>query len=246
MDLIQKGVDLMARLNAANNAHSLLVNAITEFDTSLEVLDGSIFPVPPFLITIEDEIIEVGAKSENVFSDLLRGQEGTTAVAHSDGVTIENRMTAGMYDGLVGQEAFASHLAEKASQNALGHIKIGEAGSIDANGVYTPGGFTLIQATRDISLTGNQVITGVGFSPRAVVMQALVGNTTSYAFGFATPAIARSAYQYNGIWGNPGTFLLDLVLGVSLESYVSSYSFNSDGITLTWTKVGSLNIFPII
>jgi len=94
----------LSRLNAANNAQTLLVGAITDTDTVMTVLDGSIFPEPPFLVTVEDEIIEVRAKTGNVFGSLLRGQEGTVAVAHADGVEVQNRMTVGMYDSLALQE----------------------------------------------------------------------------------------------------------------------------------------------
>ena len=90
----------MSRLNAANNAQSLLDGGISDTDVSMTVLDGSIFPEPPFLVTVEDEIIEVRAKTGNVFGSLLRGQEGTVAVAHADGVEVQNRMTVGMYDSL--------------------------------------------------------------------------------------------------------------------------------------------------
>ncbi len=94
----------MSRLNAANNAQSLLDGAISNADVTMTVLDGSIFPEPPFLVTVEDEIIEVRAKTGNVFGSLLRGQEGTVAVAHADGVEVQNRMTVGMYDSLALQE----------------------------------------------------------------------------------------------------------------------------------------------
>jgi len=99
----------MAKLNAGNNSQTLLDGAITDTDTSMTVLDGSIFPDTPFAVTIEDEIIYVVAKSGNIFSSLLRGQEGTTAAAHATGVSVENRMTAGMYNALATQEEVDEH-----------------------------------------------------------------------------------------------------------------------------------------
>ncbi len=139
----------MSRLNAANNAQSLLDGGISDTDVSMTVLDGSVFPEPPFLVTIEDEIIEVGAKSGNVFSSLLRGREGTVAVAHASGIEVQNRMTVGMYDSLALQEDvtdlagtgrtietvkgnaddLAAHLADTAQKH------ITESGS-NANGNY--------------------------------------------------------------------------------------------------------------
>lgn len=88
--------------NAANNASSQLAQAISAADTSLTVLDGSSFPEPPFVVSIEDEIIEVGAKSGNTFSGLVRGHEGTIAAAHPSGAMVENRFTAGTYTQIVG------------------------------------------------------------------------------------------------------------------------------------------------
>ena len=108
----------MSRLNAANNAQSLLDGGISDTDVSMTVLDGSVFPEPPFLITIEDEIIEVGAKSGNVFSSMLRGREGTVAVAHAGGVEVQNRMTSGMYDSLALGEDITAITQELAAHKA--------------------------------------------------------------------------------------------------------------------------------
>jgi len=108
----------LSRLNAANNAQTLLVGAITDTDTVMTVLDGSIFPEPPFLVTVEDEIIEVGARSGNVFSSLLRGQEGTAAASHAAESLVENRMTAGMYSNLVSQDEIGDDLVTQTEFNA--------------------------------------------------------------------------------------------------------------------------------
>lgn len=90
----------MPRLNAANNAETTLASAISSSSTSLTVASGAAFPAAPFLISIDDEIIEVGAKNGNTFSDLLRGREGTTAASHNQAAKVENRFTAGMHDDL--------------------------------------------------------------------------------------------------------------------------------------------------
>lgn len=100
----------MTRLNAANNAVSKLASGINSAATILTVEDGSLFPEPPFLITIEDEIIQVGDKNGNAFSDLLRGAEGTTPAAHNAGVNVDNRFTAGTYDALATTEDLSTHI----------------------------------------------------------------------------------------------------------------------------------------
>lgn len=103
----------MPRLNAANRAQSKLVSGINSSATIMTVDDASSFPDAPFLVTIENEIIEVGAinRGTNVLSTLLRGREGTTAADHDEDAVVRNEYTAGTYgelttkayvDGLVG------------------------------------------------------------------------------------------------------------------------------------------------
>lgn len=90
----------MPRLNYKNNSFSTLSSTITNSATSFNVANGADLPDVPFRATILSEvgnnaieIIEVRAKSGNTLSSILRGQEGTTAVAHNAGVRIENRFT---------------------------------------------------------------------------------------------------------------------------------------------------------
>ena len=87
----------MAILQVKNNARSNLAAGIGASDTSLTVTtgDGAKFPSnTPFRISIDNEIIEVGAVSSDTFSSLTRGVEGTTAAAHSAGAIVELRITA--------------------------------------------------------------------------------------------------------------------------------------------------------
>jgi hypothetical protein len=87
----------MPILQVKNNSRSTLASGISASDTSLTVAtgDGSKFPsTTPFRITIDNEIIEVGAVSGDTFSSLTRGVEGTTAAAHSAGAIVELRITA--------------------------------------------------------------------------------------------------------------------------------------------------------
>lgn len=91
----------MTRLNAANNAQTKLTAAIAAGDTSFYVNDGTVLPAAPFVITVENEVMLVGAKAGNLCSSVTRGYEGTTAAAHDAETTVENRWTAGMYNELV-------------------------------------------------------------------------------------------------------------------------------------------------
>lgn len=90
----------MPRLKAANNAKTTLSQDINATATSFNVADGTLFPDAPFLASVDDEIMEIGAKSVNTFSSVLRGQEGTTAASHLSGANVENRFTAGAYEEL--------------------------------------------------------------------------------------------------------------------------------------------------
>lgn len=100
----------MARLQSANNAEATLINGIAPSDTSFQVSDASVFPTPPFRITVNAEIMEVTAKNNgtNTFTSVLRGQEGTTAANHSSGASVQNRFTAGTHEELVSQDELTS------------------------------------------------------------------------------------------------------------------------------------------
>jgi hypothetical protein len=89
-------------LQIKNFAKSTLAAGISSTDTSLTVAtgEGAKFPDPPFRIIIDNEIIEVGAKSGDTFSSLIRGVEGTTAAAHAAGASVELRIFASILQEL--------------------------------------------------------------------------------------------------------------------------------------------------
>ena len=91
------------RLQYANNSYAILNGALNDSATSFNVVDASLLPSPPFLLTLLDsdsrhgnpvEIIEVGAVAGTTLSSVLRGQEGTSPASHSSGIRMENRLTA--------------------------------------------------------------------------------------------------------------------------------------------------------
>ena len=102
----------MPRLKSANFAVTELASGITNAATSFQVVDASLFPNEgPFIVLVHDstpgfagvrEIMEVGSinKGTNTFSDVLRGREGTSAVAHSAGARAECVWTAGTHGEL--------------------------------------------------------------------------------------------------------------------------------------------------
>ena len=171
----------MSRLNAANNAQSLLDGAISNADVTMTVLDGSIFPEPPFLVTVEDEIIEVGARSGNVFSSLLRGQEGTAAASHAAESLVENRMTVGMYDSLALQE----DVTDLAGTGRTIETVKGNADDLAAHLAETV--TYVASASRDISIAGTQTISGLPFTPKGIECMAYIPGTITKCQGYWAP-----------------------------------------------------------
>ena len=94
------------RLNYSNRGATTLVGGISESDLTLTVADATVFPDVPFLITIDTEIIKVGYKNEDTgaLGDLVRAQEGTSALSHTDGAVVENRITQGTLNQLATSE----------------------------------------------------------------------------------------------------------------------------------------------
>lgn len=102
----------MPRLKSANFAVTELQVSITAAATSFTVANASAFPdIGAFRILVHDksfgftgvrEIMEVGVidKATHTLSAVLRGQEGTGAVAHSAGARVECVWTAGTHQEL--------------------------------------------------------------------------------------------------------------------------------------------------
>lgn len=116
----------MARLNASNNAETILTNPVSESDTTITVDDASVFPDAPFLISVNDEIIKVTEINNNTLT-VERAQENTVATNHdvvdvqNNPTTVKNCFTAGMYYGLSTkkkvedlEQDFMSHKADDA------------------------------------------------------------------------------------------------------------------------------------
>lgn len=116
----------MPRLKSANFAVTELASGITNAATSFQVVDASLFPNEgPFIVLVHDstpgfagvrEIMEVGGidKGTNTFSNVLRGREGTSAVAHSAGARAECVWTAGTHGELADKVDLDAHLNEAA------------------------------------------------------------------------------------------------------------------------------------
>jgi hypothetical protein len=87
---------------SAPNREQLENNPVTELDggidgsqTTLDVVDGSVFPATGnFHIRIEDEILLCTSRSTNTLT-VTRGVEGSSGAAHGDAVSVAQKVTTG-------------------------------------------------------------------------------------------------------------------------------------------------------
>lgn len=108
----------------SNNAKTTLASAIGTSDTTIQVSDGSRFPNPAagqyFLATLEAagifEIVIVGGRSGNTFTNVIRAQDGFVASSFPAGARIDNRTTKGTLESFA---RLQDRLAELASVDSL-------------------------------------------------------------------------------------------------------------------------------
>lgn len=131
----------MPRLNSANFAVTNLTSPINSSVNVFEVDDASAFPdTGPFMILVHDrtpgfagvrEIMEVTTidKELNIFFNVIRGREGTTAVAHSAGARVECVWTAGTHQELECQSN-KGQPGGYASLDASGNVPENQLGNV--------------------------------------------------------------------------------------------------------------------
>lgn len=99
----------MVRIFSPNNAESTLAGAITTGSTSFSVAAGHgvRFGTAPFVVTIDSEIIYVGTRTTDAFSNLVRAYEAVAGVqtpaAHSAGAAVKANPTGGQLTNLYNQ-----------------------------------------------------------------------------------------------------------------------------------------------
>lgn len=77
------------RRNYSNTAVATTLSAaILAGDASLSVTDATGYPDAPFTITVEGEVMLVGAKAGLTFSSLTRAYDGTAAAGHASGAAV--------------------------------------------------------------------------------------------------------------------------------------------------------------
>jgi hypothetical protein len=86
------------REQLANAPITALDGSIDGSQTTLTVLDGTVFPaVGNFRLSIEDEILLCTSRSSNTLT-VIRGQEGTSGASHASTTPVSQRVTAGAFE----------------------------------------------------------------------------------------------------------------------------------------------------
>jgi hypothetical protein len=142
------------------------------------------------------------------------------------------------------QANLTAHSALKAAAGILGHIRIGTGLSIDVDGIVSAGAFKIGSFTRDTSLpSGTQAVTGVGFTPRIVLLLANIDNTASASIGIDNVTNAHMIINYHLATANAWSYAIansvNLVQGPASGYYGRISSFDPDGFTFSWTRLGT-------
>lgn len=98
--------------------------------------------------------------------------------------------------------------------------------------------------THDISATGDQAITGVGFQPVSILFMGGIPDNKANAMGFADGTNEHSLWDQSAhAAGSYGSSIADYALLLYTADYTDAYfnvkSMDSDGFTVTWGKDGS-------
>ncbi|MDD5614889.1 MAG: hypothetical protein PHH85_01655 [Candidatus Methanoperedens sp.] len=121
----------------------------------------------------------------------------------------------------------------------------------DANGLllssanfsfYSDNRLKILNATHDISLTGNQSITGFGFKPTIVIfIVSASGKTASWGMydGALSQCLWRSSNDSADTFSINTSLACVLNTALGVYSQFSAISLDGDGVTISWSKTGS-------
>ena len=100
--------------------------------------------------------------------------------------------------------------------------------------------------TRALNATsGDVAYTGIGFKPTALMINATLDNSNnkdfSIGFGDSGLAVNNTAQEWNSLWAtNPGgAAIVYIDTDGSNKQVAILKSLDTDGFTLTWTKMGN-------
>lgn len=99
--------------------------------------------------------------------------------------------------------------------------------------------FKVGDISHDISLTGTQVVTGIGFKPKHVSLLANINGEAKSSHGFSDGTTHRSMFTQNGTTWSQGANAIALWTDGTTFATANVNSLDSDGFSLVWAKTGS-------
>lgn len=149
-------------------------------------------------------------------------------------------MTTSFYSAF---PAAAAVTAAEVSAAAAAASAAAAAASAAAAATAPPTAFKVGSFTRDVSLaSGAQVITGVGFQPKAILFLTNLQSTASTSWGAVDASSAYSLYDDHAV--TPDAYAVTSAAAVLITSGSNAYAgypggFAADGFTMNWIKTGS-------
>lgn len=112
------------------------------------------------------------------------------------------------------------------------------------NGLEFSAGIKLFTFTRDTSTaSGDVAYTGIGFKPSHAIFMAVKPGFSPFSIGFDSQAAHYAIGDGNGYtslaWYNNAAQSIYLITTGSISYYGKVKSWDADGFTITWTKVGA-------
>lgn len=246
----------MATILFADNTYGTLASGITAAATSITLTTGhgARFPTVTLgtnilyatILNSGNVLEEIHITAHAASSDTLtvtRAANGTTGKVWSAGDRIECRLTSEHFSHALFD---TSTLTLVANMVAAGFklTGIGNGSATDDSMAYGQRMKVKVgTTTHDVSSATTQAITGVGFTPSAVILIAGRGSDADMSIGFDDGTnhlcVGDNSYLSAGTY-NLGTSISiygRVSVGAIYDATVTA--FGADGFTLTWTKTGS-------
>lgn len=199
----------MANRNYSNTAVSTTLNgSITNSGTSVVLNAQTGMPTPPFLLSIEPDtgneelvLVNSGAGTSGSPYVVVRGQDGTTGVAHNNGVTVQHRVSA-------------VDFADSRAHEQTGTAVHGLGSSVDVSGATSSITSTITVAntvtettiSKSYSIAGNTLVAG---SCWRIVAWGTYGNTATPVINFrvkyGSTVVANDSFAFNA--GTSGSWV---------------------------------------
>jgi len=210
---------------------------------------GSVFTLPQINDTSSDHqyvfsVCELTA-DRTVALPLLTGNDEIVFKDHTQTLTNKTLTTpviASIYQDAGKTKLMSLPDTDSDTLVALAAAQVLTNKTIASHLAYADGRYKVATYTYDVSTaSGNQTLTGVGFTPTAAVLLGTINNSIVASVGFTTGSVGNAINQNGtaGNWGVPGNpNCIWLVVTAGNGAY-ASMTFNSDGGVLAWTKSGT-------